>query len=109
MEIGQQQSSFASESPSETAVNTDPGPSNVVQDSAVQDILRARGFPYSDAQRIALLFVSLGIADETYLRMFARLPARYRKVWLSEMRQKGMLSDIQSWVISDMLDALAAD
>lgn len=109
MEIGQRQSSFASESPSETAVNTDPGPSNIVQDSAVQDILRARGFPYSDAQRIALLFVSLGIADVTYLRMFARLPTRYREVWLSEMRQKGMLSDIQSWVISDMLDALAAD
>lgn len=108
-ETGQRQSSFASESPSETAVNTDPGPSIAVQDSTVQDILRARGFPYSDGQRIALLFASLGITDETYLRMFARLPARYREVWLSEMCEKRLLTDIQSWVISDMLDALAAD
>lgn len=109
METGQRQSSFASESLSETAVNTDPGLSIAVQDSTVQDILRERGFPYSDAQRIALLFASLGITEETYLRMFARLPARYREVWLSEMREKSLLSDIQSWVISDMLDALGAD
>lgn len=109
METRQRPFSAPIESLPDTAVHTDPGPSNAVQRSAVQDLLCACGFPYADAERIALLFASLGIADETYLRMFARLPSRYREGWLSEMRQKGLLSEIQAWVIVDMLDVLAAD
>ncbi|EIW58193.1 uncharacterized protein TRAVEDRAFT_47362 [Trametes versicolor FP-101664 SS1] len=89
-------------------VHTDPGPSNAVQNAAVQDLLRARGLPHADVERIALLFASLGIADDTYLRIFACLPSRYREMWLSELREKGLLSEIQTWVILDMLDVLTA-
>ncbi|EIW58925.1 uncharacterized protein TRAVEDRAFT_48068 [Trametes versicolor FP-101664 SS1] len=106
METGQLRSPSAPESsPTTAAYQSDPGPSNTVQRVKIQDLLRARGFPYSDAQRIALLFGSLGITDETYLRMLAHLPSGYREAWLSEMRQKNLLSDIQSWGIMEMLDA----
>lgn len=108
--IETRQRSFAApaESLLVTAVHTDPGPSNAVQNAAVQDLLRARGLPYADVERIALLFASLGVADDTYLRIFACLPSRYREMWRSELREKGLLSEIQTWVILDMLDVLTA-
>ncbi len=92
-----------------SAVVAIPLPPTIVQCTTVQHFLLARSFPLVDAERIALLFASLGITEEAYLRMFARLPSRYREAWLSEMREKGLLSEIQTWSIIDMLDALAAD
>lgn len=50
-----------------------------------------------------LLFSSLGVIDKTYLRVFARLTAS-RESWLSEMRENGQLSEIQAWVVVDILN-----
>lgn len=61
-----------------------------------------------DAQRIALLFSSLGVIDKTYLRVFARLTTS-RESWLSEMRQNGQLSEIQAWVVVDILNTAIVD
>lgn len=74
----------------------------------IVNMLLARGLPSADAQRITLLFEALGITDETYLRVFARLDSS-RKVWLSAMPEKGELSEIQAWVVVDMLDAVIGD
>lgn len=76
--------------------------------SAIEDMLLARGVPLADAQRIALLFSSLGVIDKTYLRVFARLTTS-REAWLSEMRQKGQLSEIQAWVVVDILETAVTD
>lgn len=66
-------------------------------------MLLLQGLPLEDAQCIALLFSSLGVIDKTYLRVFARLtPAR--EAWMSEMRESGQLSEIQAWVVIDILD-----
>lgn len=74
----------------------------------IEKMLLVRGLPLADAQRISLLFEALGITDETYLRVFARLDTS-RKAWLSAMREKGELSEIQAWVVVDMLDAVIGD
>ncbi|EIW59885.1 uncharacterized protein TRAVEDRAFT_20154 [Trametes versicolor FP-101664 SS1] len=74
----------------------------------IENMLLARGLPSADAQRITLLFEALGITDETYLRVFARLDTS-RKAWISAMREKGEMSEIQAWVVVDMLDAVIRD
>lgn len=76
--------------------------------SVIENMLLARGLPLADAERIALLFASLGIMDETYLRVFAHLAAS-RKAWLTATRERGELSEIQAWVVVDMLDAVMGD
>lgn len=76
--------------------------------SDIEDMLRAHGLPIADTQRIALLFASLGIADRTYLRVFSRL-ASSCEAWFSKMRQEGQLSEIQAWVVVDMLDTVVVD
>ncbi|KAL1940697.1 hypothetical protein VTO73DRAFT_7738 [Trametes versicolor] len=77
------------------------------QSSAIEDMLLSRGLPLADAQRIALLFSSLGVIDKTYLRVFARLTTS-REAWLCEMRQNGQLSEVQAWVVVDILDTAVA-
>lgn len=77
------------------------------QSSDIEDMLLSRGLPLADAQRIALLFSSLGVIDKTYLRVFACLTTA-REAWLSEMRQNGQLSEIQAWVVIDILDTAVA-
>lgn len=78
------------------------------QSSDIENMLLSRGLPLVDAERIALLFSSLGIVDKTYLRVFARL-APSREAWLSEMRKNGQLSEIQAWVVVDILDTVVMD
>lgn len=97
--------------PSASAVHQPLSPHASTSQSAVgviENMLLARGLPSADAQRITLLFEALGITDETYLRVFARLDTS-RKAWLSAMREKGELSEIQAWVVVDMLDAVIGD
>lgn len=71
-------------------------------------MLLSRGLPLADSRHITLLLSSLGIVDKTYLRVFARLAAS-REAWLSEMRLKGQLSEVQAWVIVDVLDTVVMD
>lgn len=87
-----------------------PGGSQTLahQSSAIEDMLLSRGLPLADGQRIALLFSSLGVIDKTYLRVFARLTTS-REAWLSQMRQNGQLSEIQAWVVVDILDTAVVD
>lgn len=68
-------------------------------------MLLSRGLPLTDSRRINHLLSSLGIVDRAYLRVFARLTPS-REAWLSEMRRKGQLSEVQAWVIVDMLDTV---
>ncbi|OJT11996.1 hypothetical protein TRAPUB_11469 [Trametes pubescens] len=76
--------------------------------SLIENMLLERGLPLADAQRINQLFASLGIMDETHLRVFARL-ATSRKAWLSEMHEKEELTEIQASVVVDMLDTVMVD
>lgn len=71
-------------------------------------MLLSRGLPLTDSRRITHLLSSLGIVDKAYLRVFARL-APSREAWLSEMRRKGQLSEVQVWVIVDVLDTVVMD
>lgn len=73
---------------------------------AIRDMLIARGLPVADAQRVALLLTSLGIVDLTGLRVFSRLTVC--DTWISEMRQKESLSEIEAGVIRDLLDTARA-
>ncbi|KAL1940696.1 hypothetical protein VTO73DRAFT_7737 [Trametes versicolor] len=83
-------------------------PTSTPQHSDIEDMLLSRGLPLTDSRRINHLLSSLGIVDKAYLRVFARLVPS-REAWLSEMRRKGQLSEVQAWVIVDMLDTVVMD
>ncbi|KAH9851948.1 hypothetical protein C2E23DRAFT_215198 [Lenzites betulinus] len=75
--------------------------------AAVRDMLLAYALPRADADRIALLLAGKGIASVAYLRVFAGLGSR--EAWLLEMCEAGLLSEVQSRVVCDMLDAISQD
>lgn len=58
----------------------------------------------ADAQHIALLLSSLGIVDMVGLRLFSRLTVC--DTWISEMRQKESLNEVEAGVIRDVLDTV---
>lgn len=53
------------------------------------------------------LFASFGISDLAYLKIFARMHSR--DGWLSELRQKGDISEIQMRVLRELLDQVAKE
>ncbi|KAI0358158.1 hypothetical protein OH77DRAFT_1435346 [Trametes cingulata] len=69
-------------------------------------LLRARFLPESDATRIADLFASFGVSDGAYMRVFARMASR--DAWLRELSQRGQLSEIQMFVVRDVLETVKA-
>lgn len=71
---------------------------------AIRDMFIARGLLVTDAQRIALLLSTLGVVDKAGLRVFSRLT--FCETWISEMRQKERLSEIEAGVIRDVLDTV---
>lgn len=69
---------------------------------AIRDMFISRGLPVADAKRVALLLSSLGIVDMVGLRVFSRLT--FCEAWISEMRQKESLNEVEAGVIRDVLD-----
>lgn len=73
---------------------------------AIRDMFISRGLPVADAQRVALLLSSLGIVDMVGLRVLSRLT--FCETWISEMRQKESLNEVEAEVIRDVLDTFRA-
>ncbi|KAI0351370.1 hypothetical protein OH77DRAFT_950483 [Trametes cingulata] len=69
------------------------------------EMLRARFLPAPDAARIAALFASFGVSDVAYVRLFARMASR--DAWLRELRERGLLSEMQMLVVRDALESEA--
>lgn len=68
----------------------------------IRDMFISRGLSVADAQRVALLLSSLGIVDTVGLRVLSRLT--FCETWISEMRQKESLDEVEAGVIRDVLD-----
>lgn len=64
-------------------------------------------FPAHDAEKIALLFKSMGVEDKEYLEILATLEMRNQ--WLEELREGGDLTPIQARLLKEGLDRLARD
>lgn len=73
--------------------------------TSVLEQLQRFSLPRGDAERLAALFASFGITNTAYLRVMARMDSR--DAWLGEMREEGVLSEIQMRVLREMLECVA--
>ncbi|RPD64074.1 hypothetical protein L226DRAFT_611689 [Lentinus tigrinus ALCF2SS1-7] len=71
---------------------------------SILDMLVSGGIPRADAERIAQLLASLGIATGEYLGVMARMKSR--DVWLLELRGQNKISEIQMRILRNILDDL---
>ncbi|KAL1940693.1 hypothetical protein VTO73DRAFT_7734 [Trametes versicolor] len=70
------------------------------------DLLRVQMLPAADVERISALFASHGVGEGAYVRVFARMISR--DAWLRELRERGLLSEMQFFVVRDVFDRVAA-
>ncbi|KAI0766112.1 hypothetical protein BD413DRAFT_571415 [Trametes elegans] len=63
-------------------------------------MLLTRALSRADAERIVALLSSKGVPDVGYLRVLAHMASRHG--WLKEMRDEGLLTEIQMRVLLEM-------
>lgn len=63
--------------------------------------------PAAGVERISALFASHGVGEGAYVRVFeARMTSR--DAWLRELRKRGLLSEMQFFVVRDVFERVAA-
>ena len=75
--------------------------------NSILPLLSLYHIPRADAERLAGILASAGIADVSYLRVLACM--RGRDDWLREMRDKEQISEIQMRVLQEILRSLDPD